>query len=549
MERFWWKEAVIYQIYPRSFQDSNGDGVGDLKGIIRRLDYLQKLGVTVVWLTPCYPSPQVDNGYDISDYYGIAPEFGTMWDFEELLRGLHARGMKLIMDLVVNHTSNQHPWFVQSRSSKENHYRDYYIWRKGKNGGPPNNWASHFTPSAWEYDVATGEYYLHLFAKEQPDLNWENPEVRKEVHKLIRFWLDKGVDGFRMDAINMIKKPEGLPDSPLPPSTTEGFSFDNDLYTNNPGIVDFFRELKEEVLSHYEVMTVGETSRVTPEIALRYVGEPERLLSMIFHFQIVELRERFTWGKFKAIQREWVNSLWGRGWASQYLQNHDQARCVSVYGDDGVYREQSAKMLATMLHTLPGTPYMYQGEELGMCNMPFTDIAQFNDINAKFDYAEMLAQGKKPIEALAVLNRYSRDHARTPMQWDDSCNAGFTDGMPWMMVNPNYTQINAVQQMQDKNSVWNYYRALIALRKVHPVMVYGAWTEYESEREDIYLYTRILEDERWLVALNLTGKAAKVTVSVAVPGILTRVLGNESDMLYRNGVLTLRPWEAVIAAF
>ncbi len=516
MEHAWWKEAVIYQIYPRSFQDSDGDGVGDLRGIIRRLDYLQQLGVTVIWLNPCYPSPQVDNGYDISDYCAIAPEFGTMADFEELLRELHARGMKLVMDLVVNHTSDQHPWFMQSRSSKDNPYRDYYIWRKGKNGAPPNNWASHFTPSAWEYDAATDEYYLHLFAKEQPDLNWENPKVRQEVHKLMRFWLDKDIDGFRMDVINMIKKPEGLPDSQLPPSTAEGFSFDSDLYANNPGLVDFFREMKTEVLSRYDVMTVGETARVTPEIALQYVGEPERLLSMIFHFQIVELRDQFTWGKFKAIQRKWVNALWGKGWGSQYLQNHDQARCVSVYGDDGAYREQSAKMLATLLHTLPGTPYVYQGEELGMCNTPFTDISQFNDINAKFDYEEMVAQGKTPQEALAVLNRYSRDHARTPMQWDATPNAGFTTGKPWLMVNPNYPQINAARQMQDEDSVWNYYRALMALRKAHPVMVYGSWTEYEPQREDVYLYTRTLDSERWLVALNLTGAPTKVAVPAGV---------------------------------
>ena len=549
MERFWWKEAVIYQIYWRSFQDSNGDGVGDLKGILSRLDYLEKLGVTVIWLNPCYPSPQVDNGYDISDYCGIAPEFGTMEEFDTLLSELHARGMKLVMDLVVNHTSDQHPWFVQSRSSKDNPYRDYYIWRKGKDGAPPNNWGSHFTPSAWEYDEATDEYYLHLFAKEQPDLNWENPKVRREVHKIMRFWLYKGIDGFRMDVINLVKKPEGLPDSKLPPSTKEGFSFDNELYANNPGLVEFFREMKEEVLSRYDVMTVGETARVTPEYALQYVGEPERLLSMVFHFQIVDLRDNFTWGKFKALQRKWTNALWGKGWASQFLQNHDQPRCVSVYGDDGKYREKSAKMLATLLHTLPGTPYVYQGEELGMCNTPFTDISQYNDINAKFDYDEMLAKGKSPEQALAVLNRYSRDHSRTPMQWDESANAGFTTGKPWLMVNPNYTQINAEKEMQDENSVWNYYRALLALRKEHPVMVYGEWTEYELEREDVYVYTRTLDDERWLVAVNLTGTPTQVTLPGAVNGTLKRVLGSEADLSLKDGVLTLRPWEAVIAAF
>lgn len=313
--------------------------------------------------------------------------------------------------------------------------------------------------------------------------------------------------------------------------------------------MDFFREMKEEVLSHYDVMTVGETARVTPEYALQYVGEPERLLSMVFHFQIVDLRDNFTWGKFKALQRKWTNALWGKGWASQFLQNHDQPRCVSVYGDDGKYREKSAKMLATLLHTLPGTPYVYQGEELGMCNTPFTDISQYNDINAKFDYDEMLAKGKSPEQALAVLNRYSRDHSRTPMQWDESANAGFTTGKPWLMVNPNYTQINAEKEMQDENSVWNYYRALLALRKEHPVMVYGEWTEYEPEREDVYVYTRTLDDERWLVAVNLTGTPTQVTLPGAVNGTLKRVLGNEADLSLKDGVLTLRPWEAVIAAF
>ena len=544
MERSWWKEAVIYQVYLRSFQDSNGDGVGDIGGIIQRLDYLQKLGVTVLWLNPCYPSPDVDNGYDISDYCGISPKFGTLDQFDELLRQVHARGMKLIMDLVVNHTSDQHPWFQQSRSSKENPYRDYYIWRKGKNGAPPNNWGSHFTPSVWEYDPATDEYYLHLFAKEQPDLNWENPEVRQQVWKIMRFWLDKGVDGFRMDVINLIKKPEGLPDSPLPATCAEGYTFDCDLYANNPGLTDFYREMKREVLDHYPVMTVGETAKVTPEFALDYVGEPERLLSMVFHFQIVELRDNFTWGGFKAIQRKWVDALWNKGWSSQFLQNHDQPRCVSVYGDDGEYRVQSAKMLGTLLHTLPGTPYVYQGEELGTTNTAFTSIDQYNDINAKFDYQELLAKGKTPEQALAVLNRYSRDHARTPMQWTDGPNAGSTEGQPWLMVNPNYPAVNAEQQENDPDSVLNYYRALIRLRKEHPVMVYGEFQEYEPEREDVYLYTRSLDGERWLIALNLTGRP--VEAKRPVKGEYQVLLANYPDPDVQGESLHLRPWEAVI---
>lgn len=544
MERTWWKEAVIYQIYLRSFQDSNGDGVGDIPGIISRLDYLQKLGVTVLWLNPCYPSPDVDNGYDISDYCGIAPRFGTMEDFDRLLAETHRRGMKLVMDLVVNHTSSEHPWFKESRKSKDNPYRDYYIWRPAKDGREPNNWGSHFTPSAWQYDETTGEYYLHLFAKEQPDLNWENPAVRREVWKLMRFWLDKGVDGFRMDVINLIKKPAGLPDSPKAPTCAEGYSFDCELYANNPGLCDFFREMDREVLRDYDVMTVGETARVTPEFALDYVGEPERLLSMVFHFQIVELRDGFTWPKFKAIQRMWADKLWGRGWSSQFLQNHDQPRCVSVYGDDGAYRTQSAKLLGTMLHTLPGTPYVYQGEELGMANTPFTDISQYNDINAKFDYSELIAAGKTPQQALAVLNRYSRDHARTPMQWDASENAGFTSGTPWLMVNPDYVRVNAAAQESDPDSVLNYYRRLIALRKERPAMVYGEFTEYEAGRGDVYVYTRTLGDERLLVTLNLTGEPAEVRLPVE--GVPAPLLCNYPDAPAADKTLTLRPWEAVI---
>lgn len=541
MERTWWKEAVIYQVYLRSFQDSNGDGVGDIPGILRRLDYLQWLGVTVLWLNPCYPSPGVDNGYDIADYCAIDPQFGQMEDFERLLAETHRRGMRLVMDLVVNHTSDQHPWFRRSRQSREDPYRDYYIWRPGKNGGPPNNWGSHFTPSAWEFDPATGEYYLHLFAREQPDLNWENPQVRQEVWRIMRFWLDKGVDGFRMDVINLIKKPAGLPDSPKPPTCAEGFSFDCELYANNPGLTDFYREMKREVLDRYDLMTVGETARVTPSFARDYVGEPERLLDMVFHFETVELRDNFTWSAFKAIQRRWVEGLWGKGWASQFLQNHDQPRCASVYGDGS---PASAKMLGTLLHTLPGTPYVYQGEELGMTNVPFASIEQYNDINAKFDYRELLARGRTPAEALAVLNRYSRDHARTPMQWDDSPHGGFTDGTPWLMANPNYPQINAVRQERDPDSVLCYYRRLIALRKENPVMVYGDFAEYEPDREDLYLYTRTLEKERWLIALNLTDRPVEAAWPLEGPRQL--VLGSCPTPDLAGPFLRLRPWEAII---
>lgn len=545
MKKTWWKEAVVYQIYPRSFKDSNGDGIGDLRGVIEKLDYLKELGITVIWLCPCYPSPNADNGYDISDYRDIMPEFGTMADFDELLAKAHERGIRIVMDLVVNHSSDEHKWFQESRKSKDNPYRDYYIWRPGKDGHAPNNWGSYFTPSAWEYDDATKEYYLHLFAKKQPDLNWENPKVREEVYSLMRFWLDKGIDGFRMDVINHIKKPAGLPDSPNPATCAEGYTFDPALYANSPGLVDFLSEMKQKVLNRYDLMTVGETVEVTPEIALRYVNETDGALNMVFHFQITGMRDHFSWKAYKEIQRNWIRELSEKGgWNSQYLQNHDQPRCVSVYGNDGAYRLESAKLLGTILHTLPGTPYVYQGEEIGMTNTPFTDIAQFNDINAHFDYDQMLKAGKSPAEALDNLNHYSRDHARTPMQWSDEAQAGFTTGKPWLMINPNYTQINVQAAMQDPNSVYHYYKKLIALRKEHSAMVYGNFEEYLPDSDKVYVYTRSDENETLLVMLNLTDAEQKLAVPVA--GAKRVLLSNYEPQAAYEGEVTLRPYEAVI---
>ena len=541
----WWKEAVVYQVYPRSFKDSNGDGIGDLRGVIQKLDYLKELGISVIWLNPCYPSPNDDNGYDISDYRDIMPEFGTMEDFDTLLEQAHQRGIRIVMDLVVNHTSDEHKWFEESRKSKDNPYRDYYIWRQPRQGKEPNNWGAYFTPSVWEYDSNTGEYYLHMFSKKQPDLNWENPKVRQEVYSLMRFWLDKGIDGFRMDVINLIKKPEGLPDPPNPATCAEGFSYDPELYANNPGLTDFLGEMKEKVLKDYDVMTVGETVEVTPEIALRYVHETQGALNMVFHFQITGMRDHFSWKEYKKVQRSWIHELSSKGgWNSQFFQNHDQARCVSVYGNDKNFRCESAKMLATILHTLPGTPYVYQGEEIGMTNTPFTSIEQYNDINAKFDYSEMLLAGKTPAQALEHLNRYSRDHARTPMQWSAEEQAGFTTGEPWLMVNPNYRQINVEQAMQDPDSVYHYYKKLIALRKNHKAMVYGDFVEYLPDSETIYAYTRSTDEESLLVVINLTEKDQKI--ESPVQGSKTLLLGNYGECQDDEQEISLRPYEAVI---
>lgn len=509
----WWKESVVYQIYPRSFCDSNGDGIGDLRGIIQKLDYLKNLGIDVVWISPCYQSPNDDNGYDISDYENIMDEFGTMSDFNELLETAHENGIKIVMDLVVNHSSDEHKWFVESRKTKDNPYRDYYIWREGKGDDKkqePNNWASYFDNSAWQYDEQTGEYYLHLFSKKQPDLNWENPDLRNEIYNMMNFWLEKGIDGFRMDVVNLYKKPEGLPDSLLEPNTSDGHVFEPKLYGNNEGLLEILQEMNEKTLSKYDVMTVGESVEVTPEIALPYVDQDKHALNMVFQFEVVSMRTDFSWKKLKEIQRKWIYGMGENGWNSQYLANHDQPRSVSTYGSDKDYWLESAKMLATMIHTLPGTPYIYQGEEIGMTNNKFPDIKLFNDINAHYTYRELIEKGKTPEEALDFLNKDSRDHARTPMQWDDTAQAGFTTGLPWIMVNPNYKRINVKEQMCDDNSILNYYKELICLRKENKVMVYGKFKEYEEERSDIYLYSREIDEETWMICLNLTNHQADV---------------------------------------
>ena len=478
----WWKESVVYQIYPRSFSDSNGDGIGDLRGIIQKLDYLQDLGVDVVWLSPVYKSPNDDNGYDISDYRDIMDEFGTLADWEELAAGLHERGIKLIMDLVVNHTSDEHPWFEESRKSRDNPYRDYYIWRPGRDGREPNNWTSFFGGSAWKYDELTGEYYLHLFSAKQPDLNWENPEVRREIYAMMRWWLDKGVDGFRMDVINVISKAPGLPDAPVVDAGRYQFAGQHSIH--GPRLLEFLREMKQEVLSQYDMLTVGETYGTTTtagQSSSRTRGRDRSTwCSSSSTWSSTRIR-RTRWAcrggrwdllELKRVMTRWQRDLEGRGWNSQYLSNHDQPRPVSRFGDDGRYRVESAKMLATFLHLLQGTPYIYQGEEIGMTNVAFDSIDDYRDIATRNVYRELVEErGMDRDEVMARMHRKSRDNARTPMQWDDSANAGFTTGEPWIKVNPNYPAINVAQALADPDSVFHYYRRLIRLRKEEPVVV------------------------------------------------------------------------------
>ncbi|MCK6255693.1 alpha-glucosidase [Fictibacillus sp. KIGAM418] len=513
MKKTWWKDSTVYQIYPRSFNDSNGDGIGDINGIIEKLDYLKDLGIDVIWLSPVYKSPNDDNGYDISDYKKIMDEFGTMEDWERLLDEMHQRGLKLIMDLVVNHSSDEHPWFQESRKSKDNPYRDYFIWRPGKDGAEPNNWESCFSGSAWQYDEATGEYYLHLFSKKQPDLNWENPKLREEVYDMMKFWLDKGIDGFRMDVINFISKVPGLPEAHNPSGKT--YAWGGDYFMNGPRIHEYMQEMNKEVLSHYDVMTVGEMPGVDTEEAALYTADERDELNMVFQFEHVDL-DAGPGGKWdlkplelkdlKATFTKWQKGLEGKGWNSLYLNNHDQPRMVSRFGNDKEYRVESAKMLATFLHMMQGTPYVYQGEEIGMTNVQFETIEEYQDIETLNMYHEKVIDGgEDPGQVMESIYVKGRDNARTPIQWDDSENAGFTEGTPWLKVNPNYKEINAKQAVEDPVSVYHYYKKLIQLRKENEIIVYGSYDLILEDHPQIYAYTRTLGDEKLVVILNFSG--------------------------------------------
>lgn len=552
----WWKNAVVYQIYPKSFQDSNGDGIGDLQGIISRLDYLQKLGIDIVWLNPIYESPQVDNGYDISNYQAINPTLGTMADFDKLLNGLHQRGMKLVMDLVVNHTSNQHSWFLESRRSKDNPYRDFYIWRDGRDGKAPNNWGSYFSGPAWKYDQQTGQYYLHLFAPEQPDLNWRNPRVRQNVYQMMNWWAAKGVDGFRMDVINLISKPAGLPDGPQ--AAGEQYANVESLVPNGPHIHEYLREMNRQVMSKHRMITVGETPNVTPADARRYADLHNQELNMVFQFEHMGLDsnpnpalgkwndQKTSLTALRANLSKWQEELAGRAWNALYWNNHDQPRVVSRFGDDSTedYRVKSAKMLATMTHFMQGTPYIYEGEEIGMTNAGFTKLSDYVDLESINAYHQIvdeqhLVDGKTMLKYLAM---HSRDNARTPMQWNDQRYAGFSTHQPWEKVTPNYRQINVKRALADHNSLFYYYQRLIHFRHTMPVITDGRYALVPGNDQDqqVFAYLRQDQETTLLVILNYTDQI--VQRHYDVPNTAHLLISNYAD----DQGDTIRPYEAKV---
>lgn len=556
MNEKWWKNAVVYQIYPRSFKDSNGDGIGDLEGIYEKLDYLAELGIDVIWMSPVYKSPNDDNGYDISDYQDIMDDFGTMDDFDRVLKKTHSLNIKIMMDLVVNHTSDEHKWFIESKKSKDNPYHDYYMWADpDKNGNPPNRWESCFSGSAWEYVESVGQFYLHSFSRKQPDLNWDNPKVREEVFKMMTWWCDKGIDGFRMDVISMISKYPGLPDGP-----ENGNGYTGNTSCDGPNIHKYLREMNEKVLSKYRLITVGECPGVNAEQAKKYANIDGSELDMIFQFEHVSgsaLKpchhgkwdgEAMTMPELRANFTKWQKDLEGCAWNSLFLSNHDQPRCVSRFGNDSEqYRELSAKMLATMTHFQKGTPYVYQGEELGMTNAYMENIADYRDIESLNAYKELTTKENIPAETvMGYIKAVGRDNARTPMQWDASDNGGFTSGTPWLQVNKNYKTINADAQVNDPDSVFAYYKKLIALRHTNEVMVNGVYDVLIPDHPQIYAYTRTLGDKQLLVLCNDSDTNA------AIPAEIQEKIHAAKNILIQNykdtDESTLRPYEAVVYA-
>ncbi|MCY8816553.1 glycoside hydrolase family 13 protein [Bacillus atrophaeus] len=507
MEKAWWKEAVVYQIYPRSFKDSNGDGIGDINGIRSMLPYIKDLGADVIWICPVFDSPNADNGYDIRDYKKILTEFGTMDDLDSLLNEIHELGMKLIIDLVVNHTSDEHPWFIESRSALNSEKRDWYIWKDGKNGKEPNNWESIFSGSAWQYDQTTDQYYLHLFDKKQPDLNWENQNMRFAVYEMVNWWLDKGIDGFRVDAISHIKKKKGLPDLPNPEALPYVPSFP--YHMNVEGIMDFLRELKKETFSRYPIVTVGEANGVTADEAADWAGGKSGIFDMIFQFEHlglwdIDADERIDVAELKRILSKWQNSLEGVGWNALFMENHDQPRSVSAWGDDQTYVTESAKALAAMYFLMKGTPFIYQGQEIGMTNVAFPSIEDYDDVAMKRLYDIETAKGVPHKEVMKVIWKKGRDNSRTPMQWNESKYAGFSDAPPWIGINDNYTWLNAKSQMQDKASVYHFYKNLIALRRKYDVFIYGLYDLLLPEDKQIFAYLRKSDRQTALILTNLT---------------------------------------------
>jgi glucan 1,6-alpha-glucosidase len=533
----WWQEIVMYQIYPRSFQDSNGDGIGDIQGIISRLDYLEKLGIGGIWISPVYQSPNDDNGYDISDYEAIMDEFGTMSDMELLISEAEKRGIKIIMDLVVNHTSDEHPWFVEARKSEKTKYRDYYIWREAPaDGSLPNDLKSIFGGPAWQWDEAVGQYYLHLFSKKQPDLNWENEDLRQAIYEMMNFWIDKGIGGFRMDVIDLIGKQP-----------------DQGVTGNGPKLHDYLKEMNQATFGDKNLLTVGETWGATPEIAKQYSNPQNKELSMVFQFEHIGLDEaegKTKWdvvpleiGKLKEVFSKWQTELGDEGWNSLFWNNHDLPRIVSRWGNDHEYRVESAKMLAILLHMMKGTPYIYQGEEIGMTNNPVEDIQQIDDIESRNMYFERLEEGYSKEDILSSINAKGRDNARTPMQWNDTASAGFTTGHPWLAVNPNYKQINVETALQDDSSIFYTYQKLIVLRKENPIIVWGEFELLEETAEEVFAYIRSYQDEKWLVVTNFSSTENKFSSSFDMGEV---VIQNYPHTIKDVGEIILKPYEAFV---
>ncbi|APZ50009.1 glucohydrolase [Jeotgalibaca sp. PTS2502] len=534
----WWHQSVVYQIYPRSFQDSNHDGIGDIRGIISRLDYLKGLGIDVIWLSPVYQSPNDDNGYDISDYQAIHPDFGTMADMDDLIQQAKERGIRIVMDLVVNHTSDEHKWFVEARKNKDNPYRDYYVWRDPVDEKEPNGMRSTFSGPAWEFDEETGQYYLHLFSKKQPDLNWENEAVRREVYDMMNFWIDKGIGGFRMDVIDLIGK---IPDQ--------------EMTSNGPKLHDYLQEMNQQTFGAADLLTVGETWGATPEIAKAYSHPDRHELSMVFQFEHVGLDQQEGKDKWdlkalsipelKAVLSKWQVSLGEEGWNSLFWNNHDLPRIVSRWGNDGEYHRQSAKMFAILLHMMKGTPYIYQGEEIGMTNYPIADISEADDIETINMYHERLAEGYSKESLLASINAKGRDNARRPVQWDSSDHSGFTDGTPWLAVHPNYQTINVADSLADEDSIFYTYQKLIQLRKEHPIIVYGSYTLLLEEDPVIFAYLREYEGKRWLVCANFSEEIQNLQLEVDETESKPIIQNYQRDF-YDLSELVLQPYETFV---
>lgn len=548
MEKVWWKEAVAYQVYPRSFQDSNDDGIGDLRGLISRLDYLKEIGIDVVWLSPVYKSPNDDNGYDISDYQEIMEEFGTMKEFDELLEETHSRGMKLIIDLVINHTSDEHPWFVESRSSKMSAKRDWYIWRDGVNEQEPNNWGSIFGGSAWELDEKTGQYYLHLFSKKQPDLNWENKDVRQALYKMVNWWLDKGIDGFRVDAISHIKKDTTFAN--IDNSTGLTFIPAWEKYMNVKGIMPYLEELKQESFAKYDIMTVGEANGVGTDEIHEWVDADYGKFNMIFQFEHLGLWDAETKvldiPELKRVLTRWQKALEASGWNALFIENHDKARSVSTWGNDQEYWRESATSLATMYFLMQGTPFIYQGQELGMTNVKYSSIEDYDDVSTKGLYRDLLAKGKSNEQAMEVIWATSRDNSRTPMQWSSAENAGFTTGTPWLEVNPNFKEINVERQEKDPDSILNYYKKLICLRKENTIFTYGIYDLVLENHPSVFAYTRTLGEQKIIVLCNLSSEKASVERMNGIRYTFSNIKLANLEVLYHEDTETidLAPFEA-----